>query len=288
MGIFLQAAVNGLLLGGVYGLVSVGLTLIFGVMRIVNFAHGEFLMLGMYAAYWLGLLFGLHAYLALVPVGVLLFGAGVLIQWLLIRRVLGQADETQILLTVGLSAFFQGVALFVWGADYRTIPTPLATASVAVGPVYFSVPRLIAFFVALLLAGGLFLLLGRTDLGKAMRAAAENREVALLLGIDTGRIYLVAFGIGTGLVGIGGGLMAPVLPTFPTVGTLFTLTAFVVVVLGGMGDVGGAMLGGAIIGITEALIAIYVALDLAPLATFLIFIAILVVRPQGLFGKGRL
>ncbi len=288
MGILLQAAVNGLLLGGVYGLVSVGLTLIFGVMRIVNFAHGEFLMLGMYAAYWLGVLFGVHAYLALVPVGVLLFGAGVLIQWLLIRRVLGQADEAEILLTVGLAAFFQGIALFVWGADYRTIPTPLATASVAVGPVYFSVARLIAFFVALLLAGGLFLLLGRTDLGKAMRAAAENREVALLLGIDTGRIYLVAFGIGTGLVGIAGGLMTPVLPTFPTVGTLFTLTAFVVVVLGGMGDVGGAMLGGAIIGITEALIATYVALDLAPLATFLIFIAILVVRPQGLFGKGRL
>ncbi len=288
MGILLQAAVNGLLLGGVYGLVSVGLTLIFGVMRIVNFAHGEFLMLGMYAAYWLGVLFGVHAYLALVPVGVLLFGAGVLIQWLLIRRVLGQADEAEILLTVGLAAFFQGVALFVWGADYRTIPTPLATASVAVGPVYFSVARLIAFFVALLLAGGLFLLLARTDLGKAMRAAAENREVALLLGIDTGRIYLVAFGIGTGLVGIAGGLMTPVLPTFPTVGTLFTLTAFVVVVLGGMGDVGGAMLGGAIIGITEALIATYVALDLAPLATFLIFIAILVVRPQGLFGKGRL
>lgn len=287
MAIFLQAAANGLLQGGVYGLVSVGLTLIFGVMRIVNFAHGEFLMLGMFAAYWLTRALGVHPYLLVLPVGLVMFGAGTLTQRLLIDRVLGKADEAQILLTVGLSTFLQGGALFLWGADYRTIRTPLASASVALGPVFLSVPRLVAFGVALALAAGLYVLLVRTDLGKAMRAAAENREVALLLGIDTQAIYLVAFSIGTALVGVAGALMAPVLPTFPTVGTLFALTAFVVVVLGGMGDVVGAMVGGMIIGVTEALIATYVALDLAPLATFLIFILILLVRPQGLFGKGR-
>ena len=288
MEIFLQAAANGLLLGGVYGLVSAGLTLIFGVMRIVNFAHGEFLMLGMFAAWWLVHLAGIHPYLALLPVGVAMFGAGWFAQRVLIERVLGRTDEAQILLTVGLSAFLQGGALFAWGADYRTIATPLTSASVAVGAVYLSTPRLVAFGVALLLAGGLYLLLGRTDIGRAMRAAAENREIALLLGIDTRRIYLLAFALGTGLVGVAGGLMAPVLATFPTVGTLFALTAFVVVVLGGMGDVVGAMLGGMIIGVTEALIGTYVALDLAPLATFLIFVMILLVRPQGLFGRGRL
>ncbi len=288
MAIVLQAAVNGLLLGGVYGLVSVGLTLIFGVMRVVNFAHGEFLMLGMYAAYWLVVLTGVHPYVALLPVGLLLFAAGVLIQWGLIQRVLGQADETQILLTVGLSAILQGVVLFVWGADYRSIRSPLASASIALGPAFLSVPRLIAFGVALMLGGGLYLLLRSTDLGKAMRAAAENREVAMLLGINPLRIYLIAFGIGIGLVGIAGALMTPVLPTFPTVGTLFSLIAFVVVVLGGMGDVVGAMIGGMIIGITEALVATYVALDLVPVATFLIFITILLKRPQGLFGTGRL
>jgi branched-chain amino acid transport system permease protein len=288
MEIFLQAAANGLLLGGVYGLVSVGLTLIFGVMRIVNFAHGEFLMLGMFAAWWLVRLFGLHPYLALVPVGLLMFGAGWLTQRVLIERVLGRTDEAQILLTVGLSAFMQGGALFVWGADYRTIRTPLTSASLAIGTVYLSTPRLVAFGVALVLAGGLYALLSRTDVGRAMRAAAENREVAVLLGIDTRRIYLLAFGLGAALVGVAGALMAPVLATFPTVGTLFVLTAFVVVVLGGMGDIVGAMLGGMIIGVTEALIATYVALDLAPLATFLIFVLILLVRPQGLFGKGRL
>lgn len=288
MAIVLQAAVNGLLLGGVYGLVSVGLTLIFGVMRVVNFAHGEFLMLGMYAAYWLVVLTGVHPYVALLPVGVLLFAAGVLIQWGLIQRVLGQADETQILLTVGLSAILQGVVLFVWGADYRSIRSPLASASIALGPAFLSVPRLIAFGVALILGGGLYLLLRSTDLGKAMRAAAENREVAMLLGINPLRIYLIAFGIGIGLVGIAGALMIPVLPTFPTVGTLFSLIAFVVVVLGGMGDVVGAMIGGMIIGITEALVATYVALDLVPVATFLIFITILLKRPQGMFGTGRL
>lgn len=288
MAILLQAAANGLLLGGVYGLVSVGLTLVFGVMRIVNFAHGEFLMLGMFATYWLARASGLHPYLVLVPVGLLMFGAGLLVQRALVGRVLGRTDEAQILLTVGLSAFLQGAALFAWGADYRTIPSPLQSASLALGPVYLSVPRLVAFGVALLLAAGLYVLLARTDLGKAMRAAAENREVALLLGIDTGGIYLLAFGIGTGLVGITGALMTPVLPAFPTVGTLFSLTAFVVVVLGGMGDIVGAIAGGAIIGVTEALIATYVALDLAPLATFLIFLLILLVRPQGLFGKGRL
>ncbi len=288
MAILLQAAVNGLLLGGVYGLVSVGLTLIFGVMRIVNFAHGEFLMLGMYASYSTVVLLGWHPYAALVPAGLLLFATGLLVERVLIKRVLGQADEAQILLTVGLSAFVQGAALFLWGADYRSIRTPLASASVVLGPVYFSVPRLIAFAVALVLATGLFLLLRHTDLGKAMRAAAENREVAQLLGIDPTRIYLMAFAFGTGLVGVAGGLMTPVLATFPTVGTLFVLTAFVVVVLGGMGDVVGAMIGGIIIGVTEALVATYVALDLAPLATFLIFLAILLFRPQGLFGLGRL
>ncbi len=288
MAIVFQAAVNGLLLGGVYGLVSVGLTLIFGVMRVVNFAHGEFLMLGMYAAYWLVVLTGVHPYVALLPVGLLLFAAGVLIQWGLIQRVLGQTDETQILLTVGLSAVLQGVVLFVWGADYRSIRSPLASASIALGPVFLSVPRLIAFGVALMLGGGLYLLLRSTDLGKAMRAAAENREVAMLLGINPLQIYLIAFGIGIGLVGIAGALMIPVLPTFPTVGTLFSLIAFVVVVLGGMGDVVGAMVGGMIIGITEALVATYVALDLVPVATSLIFITILLKRPQGLFGTGRL
>lgn len=288
MEIFLQAAANGLLLGGVYGLVSAGLTLIFGVMRIVNFAHGEFLMLGMFAAWWLVHLTGIHPYLALVPVGLLMFGAGWLTQRVLIARVLGKTDEAQILLTVGLAAFLQGGALFAWGADYRTIATPLTSASLGIGGVYLSTPRLVAFGVALLLAGGLYVLLVRTDAGRAMRAAAENREVALLLGIDTRRVYLLAFGLGTGLVGVAGALMAPVLATFPTVGTLFALTAFVVVVLGGMGDIVGAVLGGMIIGVTEALIATYVALDLAPLATFLIFVLILLVRPQGLFGKGRL
>ncbi|HEV2358792.1 MAG TPA: branched-chain amino acid ABC transporter permease [bacterium] len=287
MVIFLQAVANGLLLGGVYGLVSVGLTLIFGVMRIVNFAHGEFLMLGMFAAYWLARLFDLNPYLVVLPAGLLLFLAGVLTQRLLIDRVLGQTDEAQILLTVGLSAFLQGGALFVWGADYRTVVTPLATASLALGSVFLSIPRLIAFGVAMLLAAGLYLLLTQTDLGKAMRAAAENREVAVLLGIDTRGIFLIAFGIGTALVGVAGALMVPVLATFPTVGTLFTLTAFVVVVLGGAGDIVGAMIGGGIIGVTEALIATYVALDLAPVATFLIFLLILLVRPQGLFGTGR-
>lgn len=288
MAILLQAAVNGLLLGGVYGLVSVGLTLIFGVMRIVNFAHGEFLMLGMYASYATVVLLGWPPYAALVPTGLLLFATGLLVERVLIKRVLGQADEAQILLTVGLSAFVQGAALFLWGADYRSIRTSLASASVGLGPVYLSVPRLIAFGVAVVLAAGLFLLLRHTDLGKAMRAAAENREVAQLVGIDPMQIYLIAFALGTGLVGVAGGLMTPVLATFPTVGTLFVLTAFVVVVLGGMGDVGGAMVGGMIIGVTEALVATYVALDLAPLATFLIFLAILLFRPQGLFGLGRL
>src|SRR5574340_288967 len=180
MEIFLQAAANGLLLGGVYGLVSAGLTLIFGVMRIVNFAHGDFLMLGMYATYWLATLSGVHPYGALVPVALLMFALGVAVQRAMIQRVLGEADEPQILLTVGLSAFLQGVALLAWGADYRTIKTPLASASIALGQVYVATPRLIAFGVAVLLASALFVLLRATDLGKAMRAAAENREIALL------------------------------------------------------------------------------------------------------------
>jgi branched-chain amino acid transport system permease protein len=284
MDIVLQLAVNGILIGGIYGLVSVGLTLIFGVMRIVNFAHGEFLMLGMFAGYWAFTLLGLDPNLAALLLLPVFFGVGLVAHLLVIRPVLATPALTQFFATIGLSVLLQNAALLVWGADLRSVRTAYGQDFVEFGDVTVSVARLVAFAASLAVSVALVGFLHFTFTGKAMRATVQNRQTALLIGIPTGRIYALAFAIGIALVGGAGAIIAPIFQTYPSVGLNFVLTAFVVVVLGGMGSVPGAIAGGLVIGLVEAFSGFYIAPTMKEVVYYTIFLAILLVRPSGLFG----
>jgi branched-chain amino acid transport system permease protein len=281
--ILAQVAVSGILLGGVYALISIGLTLIFGVLRVVNFAHGEFLMIAMYASFWLFHLYGLDPYASILVVVALLFLVGLLVETLVIRPILKASASMQIAATVGLSVLLQNLALVTMTANYRSVDTPLSKAVLSVGPLVMGVSRLAAFLVALGITGILFLFLQRSYLGKAIRCTAQDRTAALLMGINIDRVYLVTFAIGSALVGVAGALLAPLYPVFPTVGTYFVLAAFVVVVLGGLGNLTGALLGGFIIGLVEAFSGFYVP-ELKEAVYFVVFIIVLLIRPTGLFG----
>jgi branched-chain amino acid transport system permease protein len=285
--ILLQAMVNGLMVGGVYALIAVGLTLIFGVMNVVNFAHGEFVMLGMVMTYLLHLFFGMDPGVSILLVIPVMLGVGALIQKGLISRVVGQPDEAQILLTLGLSVLLTNIVLLFMGPDYRSVKTTYKLSVWAVGPILFSVPRLLAFIVAMAFSGLLWLFLTKTDLGKGLRAVAEKPEVATLMGINPRRMHMLAFGIGISLAAGAGSILTPFFYTFPSVGGMFVLIAFVVVVLGGMGNIPGAIIGALAIGVTESLTSQFVALDLAMLGVFIIFVLVLVFKPSGILGKGK-
>ena len=227
-----QAAVSGLLLGGVYGLVACGLSLIFGVLRIINFAHGAVMMLGMYATYWLFTLGGIDPYASIVLVGPLFFLVGMLVQRVIIEPNRFAAEHNQLLLTLGLALFLENLALVLWQGDFRTVRPRYANASFVLGEALVEVPRLVACGGAVVMALALFAFLRRTDVGKAIRALAEEPEGALLMGIDVRRIRAVAFGIGSGCVAVAGALVTPFFYVAPDVGESFNIMAFVVVVLG--------------------------------------------------------
>jgi len=280
----IQLTINGLLLGGIYSLISIGLTLIFGVTRIINFAHGEFLMLAMYVAFWLFQLAGVDPYLSLLAVTPMLFIAGLISERLVIHPILEAPSSMQIFATVGLSVAMQNAALFLWTADYRTIKTAYSTKTIMVSDILISFPRLIAFGATVLISWGIFLYLKKTYTGKAIRAVAQNRTASTLMGINIRKIYLFTFGLGTALVGIAGALLMPIYYVFPTVGGLFVLTAFVVVVLGGLGNMTGAFVGGLIIGLVESYSGFFLATQLKEAVYFIIFILVLVLKPSGLYG----
>jgi branched-chain amino acid transport system permease protein len=285
--VLIQALVSGLLFGGVFALAAVGLTLIFGVLKIVNFAHGEFLMLGMYLAFWAFAVLGLDPFLCLVLTLPVFFLIGHAVQRFLIQRVLGERDEMQILLTLGLLLFLQNLALTVWSPDSRTVAVSYVTSTVQIGTAYVSLPRLAAFVAAIVISVGLYIFLKRTELGRAIRAASDSREGALLVGIDVRRIYCTAFGIGTVCAAAAGSIITPFYFTSPTAGAPFTLTSFVVVVLGSLGNFVGALVGGLIIGVAEAMGEVFMPGSMKQVVTFVIFILVLLFRPEGLFGRRR-
>lgn len=287
MDIVLQLIVNGLLLGGAYAIISIGLTLIFGVVRVVNFAHGEFLMVGMYATYLFSLNLGWHPYVALAPVALLLFALGALMQRAIIQPLLEAEGHIQIFATVGVSTALMNLALLVFGADVRATQVDLGTGVWQLGSISLVSGQVIILLAALVLVFGLHLFLTRTYLGRAFRAVAQHRSAAALMGVNVNGIYILAFGLGTSLVGVAAALLTPQYPTFPTIGTYFVLTAFVIVVLGGMGSLGGALFGSMLIGLVDSLAGYYIAPDLKEVVYFAIFILILVFRPTGLFGLGR-
>jgi branched-chain amino acid transport system permease protein len=281
---FLQLTINGLLQGGIYSLISIGLTLIFGVTRIVNFAHGEFLMLAMYATFFLFHFVGVDPYLSILIVTPLLFVLGICSERLVIHPILNAPSFMQIFATVGLSVALQNAALFFWTADYRSVKTTYAGMMVPAGEFLISFARLMAFLAAIVISYGVFLYLKKTYTGKAIRAVAQNRTAATLMGINIRQIYLFTFGLGTALVGIAGALLMPIYYVFPTVGGLFVLTAFVVVVLGGLGNLTGAFIGGLVIGLVESYSGFYGATQLKEAVYFVIFILVLLLKPSGFYG----
>lgn len=285
--LILQALFSGLLNGGIYSLVAVGLTLIFGVMRIINFAHGSLMMLGMYVSYWLFVLWGVDPYLSLIASGSVLFAVGVLIEAVLVSPVLEAPEHDQLLLTLGISLVIENLALFLWKADPRTVTVPYLAVAPMVGGIMISSPRVIAFVVSLAFTAGLYVFLKRTDLGKAIRAVSQDREGALTVGINMRRIYALAFGIGCACVGTAGSLVAPFYAVDPYVGGVFVITAFVVVVLGGMGNFGGALLAALIVGLAESVAAVFIPAAMKQIVMYTIFVVVLLFRPQGLFGGRR-
>jgi branched-chain amino acid transport system permease protein len=284
---FFQTVASGVLTGGVYAMVGIGLSLIFGVMRIVNFAHGEFMAVGMYLAFVLFRAFHLDPYLSLffvAPAGLLL---GAAVERLLLAPIQNAAEHAPILMTVGVGLILSNVLLLVFGAHPETIYTSYSTRTVHLFSITLSLPLLASFGLTVLVVAGLFLLLTRTDLGRAIRASAQNRDAAELQGIDTRFIRTAVFAIGTVLSMAAGVLLLPALYVFPTIGGIFTLKAFVVTVLGGMGSVVGAIWGGLLLGVVESVAAAFGATGSRDAFGLIAFLLVLLVRPAGLFGRSR-
>ena len=281
---FINILVVGILLGGIYALVSVGLNLIFGVIRVVNFAQGEFVMLGMYGTFAAWAFLGLDPYLAIVAVVPALFVLGALVQRFILTPLRAE-PSMQIFATFGLLLFLQNVVLAATRGTAYSVQTPVAQLAVGIGPVQIGLARLIVLAAATAVALALGVFLQRTMLGKAIRAVAQDHRAATLMGINVHWIYMVSFGIGAALAGLAGCLLSPLYTMSPQIGTNFILPAFAVVVLGGLGSVFGAYVGGFIVGLTEALAGYYLDPALKHAVLFAVFIIVLVVRPSGLFGQ---
>jgi branched-chain amino acid transport system permease protein len=287
MQMFFQAAISGILMGGVYALIGIGLTLIFGVMQVINFAHGDLVMVGMYAAWLLYSHWHIDPFVSILLTGPLLFLLGAVMQRGFIQRVLGEAQENQILLTIGLGLLLSNTAMLIFTSDYQLLTTSYSSSAFSVAGISMSVPLFFAFIVTMLIAFALYVFLMKTDTGAAIRATAQDREAAQLMGINVTRMSVLAFGIGAAFAGIAGALIAPTYYIFPQVGHAFTLKSFVIVVLGGMGSVVGASIGGVLIGVVESLAALYLASGLKEAVVFALFLLLLLFRPSGLLGRAR-
>lgn len=282
-----QAILDGLMIGGVYAVISIGLTLVFGVMGIVNFAQAEFLMLGMFVAYYAWAWLGLDPLLAAPLAFVVVFLLGAAIQRVLIRRVLKAPEVAQIFLTVGLLIVLENAALLMFGSGFRSASTPYQTSSLQLGPLFISVPYLAAFAMSVASGLALWLFLKSSWFGRAMRATAQDPMAARLMGIDADRMHMLAFALGVGLTAFGGAVILPYLTASPTVGTQFAVLMFTVVVLGGLGSVAGAVVGGLAVGIIQSLSALVFPIQLQNLVLFVVFIAVLAFRPKGMLGAAR-
>jgi branched-chain amino acid transport system permease protein len=279
-----EAVVNGLMSGATYALVALGLTLVYGVLHIVNFAHGALLTCAMFGVLGLHLWLGVDPYLAILPLALLFFAFGYGLQRFVIGPSSHGEDRNTLLVTLGLSIVLENLLLAAFKSDTRSLGTDAAFDVVELGPMLLSRPRLIGFVVALVTAALLWLLLSATDTGRAIRAVAKEKLGAQLVGIDPRHIFAVTFGIGCACLAVAACLLLPTFYVNPRVGNAFVLVAFTIVVLGGMGSIAGALLGGLVIGAVESLSGLLLGESLGQLGIFLIFILVLLVRPTGLFG----
>jgi len=284
MSTILQLVVSGVLIGSVYALMSIGLTLIFGVLRIVNFAHGEFLMIAMYGAWAISHWLGLNPYAAAVAVVPAMFLFGALAYRLVVSPGLDKPHLVVVFATMALSILLQNAALMLMTADLRDVP-PIFARSLTIGPVYIKGELLLGFAITLACTVALQWMIKRTYLGKAIRATVQDGEAAMLMGIAVPKIFLITFAVGSALVGLAACVMLPLFSVFPTVGLNFVLIAFVIVVLGGMGSIEGALLGGICIGIVQSLSSYYIAPAFGQMFFFMLFLLVMIFRPAGLLGR---
>jgi len=280
-----QGLLSGFLFGGVYSLMAVGLTLIFGVMRVVNFAHGDMMVWGMYLAWLLASRAGIDPYVGFVVCAAALFLLGIVVQRGLVERIVDAPHEMQILLMLGVALVLENAALVAFGPDPTRVRSPLSQATVWLGPIFVDVARLLTFGVAMALTAALWLFLARTDLGRTMRAAADNPYGARVIGADVRKVYAAAFGVGAACVGAAGALVSPILPFQPTSGLGLSVTSFNIVIIGGMGSLPGAFAGGILVSVAESMGAVFFSPSMKELVSFGLLIAILLFRPAGLFGK---
>ena len=283
--ILVPAVLNGLMTGAVYALIALGLTLIYGVLHIINFAHGALLTAAMFAAFFAHKLFGLDPYVAALGLTPLFFLLGYGLQRFVIGPAAHGEDRNILLVTLGLAVVIENALLYAFRADTRTINLPNAFDVIEVGTAFLAVPRVIAFIVVVAVALALWLLMRWTDTGKAIRAVAKEKRGAELVGIDVAHIYAVTFGLGTACLAIAACLLIPTYYVNPQAGNAFVLIAFTIVVLGGMGSVTGALIGGLFVGVVESLSSLYLGESLGQIGIFAMFILVLLFRPSGLFGE---
>lgn len=296
MTIFLQALISGILIGGVYALIGIGLTIIFGVMRVINFAHGDILMVGMYLTYYLFTLGGIDPFASILITIPLMFLFGAFLQKVFINRVLDVLPQNQILLTIGMGLIMSNTVMLLFTSDYKILSATYSSSSFKVAGISVSEPLAISFLITAAITAALYWFLMRTDTGQAIRATAQEREAAQLMGINVKRMSIIAFGLGSALAGTAGALISPTYYIFPQVGGVFTLKAFVITVLGGMGSIVGATLGGIVIGIAESLGAVMgsligvdsISAEWKDVVVYVLFLLVLLLKPAGLMGKSRM
>lgn len=281
----IQSIISGLLLGGIYSLISVGLALIVGVVELVNFAHAEYLMISMYLTYWCFEIFKIDPYLALPITFVIMAAFGYLTYKVVMKRILHANHEIKMLATFGLSLIFQNLALILFKADFRNVRTSYSTKAFKVlGGISFNAPRLIAFAVSMAVSLMLYLFLMKTYTGKSMRAISQNNKAAQLMGIRLDRTYMLAFTLGISMVAIAGAILVPIYPTNPMVGSTFLLPAFVVVTIGGLSNIPGAIVGGLIVGVVENVSAYLFGPEYQQIAYFILFLLVIILKPEGILS----
>ena len=284
---FVQSLVSGLLTGSLYAMIAVGLTIVFGVMRIINMAHGEFVMLGMFGAFWAHQAWGMDPFLSIVIWVPVMFAFGMAVHRFLLRKIIPSGELNTLLYTAGLSLLIANLALLAWTGDYRTINLAYAMNPPRPFGIAVPIPLAVAFLLAIGITTVLYLFLARTDTGRAVRATAQNPDAAALMGVNVARIEQITFGLGTALAGAGGVLLAPSLYLYPTVGEILSVKCFVIVVLGRLGSVPGAIFGGLLLAVVESLGAVYVSVAYKDVIGFVLFLIVLLFRPSGLWGTAK-
>ncbi len=285
---FLQSLISGILVGGVYALIGIGLTIIFGVMRIINFAHGDIMMIGMYLAYNLFTLCGIDPFVSVILCIPIMFLFGSFLQLVFINRILNSLPQNQILLTIGLGLIMSNTMMLAYTSDYKILTTSYSSGSINLAGISVSEPLAISFIITVALTVLLYLFLMKTDMGQAIRATAQDRDAAQLMGINVKKMSMIAFGLGAAMAGTAGALISPTYYIFPQIGSTFTLKAFVITVLGGMGSVIGATIGGIIIGVAESMGALYISSGWKEVLVYVLFLLVLLFKPSGLLGKSRM